>query len=336
MASDSLGLIAWTRNPGRLLDIGRVFGVQPKIIDFPSLRSRWLTPLRYALSAIQTITWLLCARPRMALVSCPPPFAAALVAIYARLSGTAFILDAHPGAFGHRDRLWNLFVPLQRILVRQALVTMVTEPSLGAEVRRWDGRPLVFHEAPPPLSSSRAGKGFAARPKVVFTTIFDPDEPLGAITTAASRLAECDVAITGDASRLAPELKHELTAEPHVRLTGWLDQDQYLELIANADVVVALTLDPYSVMRSAFEAIHLERPTVLSDTVTLRTYFSPSVFVENSPAAVVVGVRSLLTDYESWMEQARPRHDMLVQRWMSQRAELESAIAEATMNRAGA
>jgi hypothetical protein len=328
--SDSLGLIAWTRNPGRLMDLGRVFAVRPKIIGFPRLRSRWSAPIRYALSMVLTVTWLLRTRPKVVIVCCPPPFASALVAIYARISNATFILDAHPGAFGHRDRLWNLFVPLQKLLVSRARVTMVTDPSLAEAVHEWGGRPLVFHEAPPPLSPIRPKDNVAARPKVVFTTIFDPDEPVGTITAAACALAECDVAITGDDARLSHDLRRRLVAEPHVRLTGWLDQSQYLALIATADVVVALTCDPHSVMRSAFEAIYLERPTVLSDTATLRGCFSPSVFVEASPTAVVTGVRSVLADYGSWTAQARTRHDGLVERWAGQRADLESVISVAT------
>ncbi len=329
VASDSLGLIAWTRSPGRFMDIGRVLGVQPKIIGFPRLGSRWSAPYRYALSIILTVIWLVRVRPRLVIVCSPPPFASVLVAIYSRLTHTAFILDAHPGAFGHRDRLWKLFVPLQKVLVSRALITMVTEPSLGATVHQWGGRSLIFHEVPPPRQPARPSGSASLRPKVVFTTIFDPDEPLDAIALAACNLNQCDVAITGDPSRLAHDLRRKLLAEPHIHLTGWLDQTDYLALIADADVVVALTVDLHSVMRSAFEAIYLERPTVLSDTAALREYFSPSVFVDNSPTAITEGVRSVLADYKSWTEQTRPRYDTLICRWENQRAALESAICAA-------
>lgn len=328
-ARDALGLIAWTRNPGRLMDIGRVFHTQPKIISFSRLRSRWSAPFRYGLSIILTATWLLRARPQVVIVCSPPPFASALVAIYSRLSNAVFILDAHPGAFGHRDRLWKLFVPLQRALVSRALVTMVTEPALGDAVHKWGGRSLVFHEAPPEMAPTRPRKTVDAKATIVFTTIFDPDEPLSAITEAACDLAECDVILTGDASRLANDLRHKLLTASHVRLTGWLEQSHYLNVIRNADVVVALTRDPHSVMRSAFEAVYLERPTVLSDTTTMRKYFSPSVFVRSTGDAVVEGVRSVLSDYGAWVEQTCTRHDALMQRWTTQQAALKSVIGAA-------
>jgi hypothetical protein len=326
--SPDLGIIAWTRNPGRLADIGRALSVEPKIIAFPRLGARWLAACRYVASVGPTLAWLVRARPRMIIVTCPPPFAAALVAVYCRLAKAAFILDAHPSAFGHRARVWGLLVPLQRALVRQARVTLVTEPTLGAVVEEWGGRYLVFHEAPPPTSPSSPPASVSARPKVVFTTIFAPDEPLGVIAAAACELHECDVAITGDAQRLASELRQRLVSQPHIRLTGWLQQADYLALILQADVVVALTVDPHSVMRSAFEAAYLERPTVLSDTATLRQSFSPSVFVQNEPDAIVRGVRDVLAEYKSWRGQMLPRHQMLARRWTSQRAALESAISD--------
>lgn len=322
----SVGLLAWTRNPGRLADIGNVLGVEPKIIDFPKLASKRLTPLRYALSLAPTIIWLLRVRPRAVIVSSPPPFAATLVALYAWISGACFVLDAHPGAFGHRDRLWRFFVPLQKFLAQRAKVTLVTEGDLRKRVNEWGGRALIFHEAPPSATAATMVSRTAARPQVVFATTFDPDEPLEAIVAAACELNECDVAITGDDGRLSPVLKQRLSSLAHVRLTGWLSQSEYLALIGGADVVVALTLDRHSVMRSAFEAIYLERATVLSDTSPLRDYFSPSVFVENSASAVVTGVRDVIADDELWVEQMRPRRQAIEQRWMVQRAELVSAI----------
>jgi hypothetical protein len=324
-----VALIAWTRNSGRFTDLGRVLGVTPKVVDLPGLRSRWLVPLRYALSLCLTAAWLARRRPRVVIVNCPPPFAAVIVAIYARLFGRTFILDAHPGAFGHRDRLWKLFVPLQRLLVRLAATTMVTEPSLAKVVDRWRGSPLVFHEAPPPLEPLLSREGPSRRPKVIFTTIFDPDEPLEEIARTACLLEECDVAITGDRWRLPHDIRRRLAALPHVELTGWLGQVRYLELVGDADVVVALTRDPHSVMRSAFEAAYLERPTVLSDTATLRACFSPSVFVEHSPQAIAEGVRTIIADYASWRQPMRVRHQTLMRRWASQRTELESAIEQA-------
>lgn len=220
-------------------------------------------------------------------------------------------------------------MPLQRSLVRRARVTMVTEQSLGAIVKSWGGEPLVFHEALPPVHPTKISEQIGDRPMVVFTTIYDSDEPLDAITTAACELKECDVAITGDDARLAKGLRVKLLQASHVHLTGWLDQAQYLALIARADIVIALTSDPYSVMRSAFEASYLRRPTVLSNTATLRSYFSPSVFVENSSFEIVRGVRSIVADYSLWIGRMDARQGVLMRRCEGQLAALESAMGSA-------
>lgn len=322
---EPLGILAWTRNSGRLNDIGRAFGVQPRTIGFSRLSSRWSAPLRYGLSTVLTIRWLIATRPRAVLVSCPPPFAALIVAAYARMTGARFLLDAHPGAFGHRDRLWAAFVPLQLYLMRHASATMITCPALEAPVEEAGGRPLVFHEAPPQVPGRRHERT-GARPRVLFATVFDPDEPLQAILECARELDETDIAITGDPARMPVAIEQELRAVPHVRLTGWLSHEEYLSLVLDATVVVALTSDPHSVMRSAFEAICLERPTVLSDTATLRDCFSPSVFVEHSAAELTAGVRRALAEHELWGGRAAARREALLERWAEQQAALSAAI----------
>lgn len=325
---DRLGLLAWARNPGRFQDIAAALGIAPRIIDFPRLRARSSAPLRYPMALALSVAWLARRRPRVVIVSCPPPFAAALVALYAKLFGASYVLDAHPGAFGHRDRLWRMFLPMQRRLVAGARATMVTEPRLGETVRSWGGAPLVFHEAPPSVAPVARRGAHAVRPTVLFATVFDPDEPLEAITHAACALSECEVLITGAPQRLAGEFRERLSRAAHVRLTGWLAQADYLALAGAADVVVALTTDPHSVMRSAFEAIYLERPTVLSDTATLRECFSPSVFVDPSGEEVADGVRAVLGELPLWHSRSRSRRQALLLRCAEQRAALESVIEE--------
>jgi glycosyltransferase involved in cell wall biosynthesis len=320
-----LGLLAWTRNPGRLADIGRAFGTQPRTIGFSRFTPRWCAPLRYVISILLSVAWLLRVRPRTVIVSCPPPVAALIVAAYARLTRAGFILDAHPGAFGHRDKLWAAFVPVHRYLIRRARVTLVTCPALAKSVTNWGGRPLIFHEAPPAIATADHHPG-APRPYVAFATVFDPDEPIEAIVAAARALPDVTLMITGNPARMAPEHQRALRDLPHVRLTGWLSQTEYLELIAGAAVVVALTEDPHSVMRSAFEAVYLERPTVISDTQTLRSYFSPGVFVQNSSEAIVAGVRHALADDDTCAALIARRRALLIARWERQRAALGAAI----------
>lgn len=323
---ETLGLLAWTRNPGRFLDIANALGIDPRIIDFPRLRARSSAPLRYPVALALSAAWLLRRRPRVVIVSCPPPFAATLVAVYARLFGAGYVLDAHPGAFGHRDGVWRMFVALQRRLVASANATMVTAPELAETVEDWGGVPLVFHEAPPATFSTSREIEPSLPTKVLFATVFDPDEPLEAITEAALELRGCEVLITGSESRLAHDIRLRLSSQPHVRLTGWLEHGEYLTLAGEADVVVALTSDPHSVMRSAFEAIYLGRPTVLSDTETLRACFSPSVFVANTGDSVSEGVRSVLREQAAWLSEAKPRREALMYRWALQQKALVSVI----------
>ena len=325
---EPLGLLAWARNPGRFLDIAAALGIEPQIVDFPRLRARSSAPLRYPIALALSVAWLARRRPRVVIVCCPPPFAAALVALYGKLFGASYILDAHPGAFGHRDRLWRMFLPIQRRLIAGARATMVTEPRLAETVRAWGGTPLIFHEAPPSVTPAPPKRLPGVRPTVLFATVFDPDEPLQAITHAACELSECEVMVTGAPERLAAHFRKRLYEASNVRLTGWLTQADYVALAGDADVVVALTSDPHSVMRSAFEAVYLGRPTVLSDTVTLRACFAPSVFVNACGEEIAAGVRAVLAEHARWLSRAPSRREELLARWARQRAALQALIED--------
>jgi glycosyltransferase involved in cell wall biosynthesis len=53
-------------------------------------------------------------------------------------------------------------------------------------------------------------------------------------------------------------------------MLGYLPREQYAELLASADVVLALTTREATMQRAAYEALEAGRPIVASDTRVLR------------------------------------------------------------------
>jgi glycosyltransferase involved in cell wall biosynthesis len=296
-------------------------------ITVPWLRARWLVPGRYAFSlwpTVRVLTWM---RPSAVIVAEPPPFAAVVTLVWAKATGAIVVLDAHPGAFGHRDAVWKLFLPLHKRLVRASDRTLVAVPELAEQVHQYGGRALVLHEAPPshPPQSTRALVDDPVT--IVFAATFDPDEPIECILRAAELLSCHQVRITGDSHRIRRKFATPIRRLPEVAFTDWLDHEAYMSLIGSAHVVVALTVDPLSVMRSAAEAAWLARPTVISDTTNLRAHMSPSVFVTNDPNDVAKGVRDVLQDYPRHMAMARDRQKTLGESWQAQRTALLAALS---------
>ena len=218
--------------------------------------------------------------------------------------------------------IWRRFVWLHAALGRRARATLVTTRHYAEIVDRWGGTGIVLHEPPPAWNPSKPTAP-GPRPRVLFVTVFDRDEPLEEIMEAAGRLSDGDVVVTGDTSRARAIIDH---IPSNVTLSGWLDYERFLRELDAADVVVCLTTSPHAVLRSASEAIYACRVTVMSDQPALRDAFAPAVFCANEPAAIEAGVREAIRDHDRWRQQADTARTKLVERWEEQLSALQHRI----------
>jgi glycosyltransferase involved in cell wall biosynthesis len=89
-------------------------------------------------------------------------------------------------------------------------------------------------------------------------------------------------------------------------LTGFLPYAQFLGELRAADLVGVFSTDPRIMNRSAFEAVGLGRPLLLSDLPGLRTRFgSGARFARNEPAAMAAAIRQALDEKEMLAERSR-------------------------------
>jgi hypothetical protein len=114
---------------------------------------------------------------------------------------------------------------------------------------------------------------------VLFSCVFASDEPVAEVIGAARDLPDVDVVVTGDPRKAGTGLLDDLP--PNVRLTGWLDQAAYAAEVDACDILLALTTEPTSVMRAAYEAGYARRVLVMSDTQTMRELFPEAVCCTN-------------------------------------------------------
>jgi glycosyltransferase involved in cell wall biosynthesis len=196
------------------------------------------------------------------------------------------VIDFHSGCF--LEAHWRKWDRMQRFFARHALLNLIHNDDNARAVASWGIKVLVFPSLPPVLEA-RATEP-RDRPRVIYICSFKSDEPVDALLEAAKGVPEADFCVTGR----APEgLRDRLPA--NVKLTGFLSEEAYNELIGGADLVVALTTRPGTLLYGAQEAIALGKPLVLSRTPTLEAYFTGgSVFAENTPAALTDAIRAAL------------------------------------------
>jgi glycosyltransferase involved in cell wall biosynthesis len=316
----SVLVLAWTNRPGRALDLAESLGgeaavVYPRTPGF--LRHPFSTALRYALSTVITASTLVRLRPSAVVVTNPPLIPPLVVATWSALTRRPFLLDSHPSAFGAKGR-W-VVAKLQfvhRWLARAAEGVLVTTDERAAEVNGWGARGLVVHEAPvlfPPRRTQQP-------PAVLFVGVFAPDEPVEAVVEAARLVPDVQFQITGDVSQAPSGLLDN--APPNVSFVGYLGAEDYRQCVADATVLLTLTTEPSSVMRSAYEAVYARTPLITTGTPALRELFPHAVFCDNTAESVRDAVVRALADKADLESQAEAALALQDRRWALQRAEL--------------
>jgi len=103
---------------------------------------------------------------------------------------------------------------------------------------------------------------------IVFPASYHPDEPLDEILEVARGLCpEAKIRITGDWRRRPEVKRHE---SERITFTGYLTNDEYERLIANASGVISGTREEYTALMSAWEAIAYSKPLAITDSQALR------------------------------------------------------------------
>jgi glycosyltransferase involved in cell wall biosynthesis len=211
---------------------------------------------------------------------------------------------------------------------------LVTTPELARTVQAGGGQALVFHEPPASWQEDQPARIAAdARPStgsgrvVCVPFIFTRDEPVDVLVAAARQLPDVEFRVTGNPERLPKEIE----IPPNVTLVGFLDSRQFLKELSDSDVVLVLSTEPQSVMRTAYEAIRLGRPLVVSETAATRQYFPFALHTENSGLAVAKAIRALLEeDAGASLQRTRSATEASERITEEQMAELRARIARAS------
>ena len=168
--------------------------------------------------------------------------------------------------------------------------------------------------------------GAGRRPQALLVSRFAGDEPVDQAVAAAALVPEIDLLVTGRLEDLPPQLAS--SAPPNVSFVGFLSAARYQELVVEADVVVALTTEPTSVMRCAYEAVYARKPLLISDWPLCRELFPFALAVANDPASIASGLRHAFGSLQACEDRAGDARALQLDRWKSQLAALASLLGQ--------
>lgn len=255
-------------------------------------RTPWTAPLRYLIQFAKTLALLLREKPATVFVTNPPIFAACAVALFCALTGGRYIIDSHTGAFSSR---WNFATSLHRMLVRRALLTIVTNSEFERIYRQWGASVFVLGDLVLDIPRTRA-VNLGNRFNVTVICSFDSDEPVGEIMEAAKGAPDVTFHITGNLKR-APRSVRE-AGGGNIVLTGFLPDGDYFDLLHACDAIMVLVNRDNTMQQGAYEAVSVKKPMILSNWKLLRdTYGDAAVYVENDPESIRNGIAALRENY---------------------------------------
>lgn len=284
--------IVWAPEESRTAMYGRYLNAPVFYIHYLLYKRPFIAPFKYVAQAVKTLIVLFQQRPRSIFVTNPPAFAPFFVFLYAKLTGTPYIMDTHSPAL--YSRKWGWTVPLQRFLARHALVNIVDQERFHELFETWGAKAIVL-EKPPRNFQNRIFEdiGDPSRFEITVINTFAVDEPVDIILEAARELPGVHFYILGDTALANPaDLQN---APDNVTFTGYLLGRDYWNRLYSSRAVMALTTYPHSLLAGAQDGGELDKPLLLSRQPALEEYFTKgAIFIENSAAGIVEGVRALM------------------------------------------
>jgi glycosyltransferase involved in cell wall biosynthesis len=309
-------IVAWGAVGGRSAELADALGARSLCLFPPSSRKRPHVLIRYAIGAVRTGNYLLRLRPFAVVVTNPPIVAGLITYGWSRLIGATIVLDSHPGGFGaQNDRVAARLQSLHKWLVRRSAFSMVCSAKWREIVNEWGGDAEIIHEAPGDWNCVAPERNGPLR--VLYVGRFAPDEPVELVIAAAASVPEIDIAITGDHA-----------APSNVEFVGFLDAPGYRDAVVKADVILCLTTEPGSVMRSAYEAVYACRPLIVSGWPVAKEVFPYALHTENSVSSLAKALKVADSGFDELVAHTDIARELQLSRFARQQAALVQRLTE--------
>jgi glycosyltransferase involved in cell wall biosynthesis len=295
------------------------------------LRPKHSGPIRWIGLSLRTLRLLRRSRPDVLFVQ-NPSLALTVLAVSIRpLFGYRLVVDAHNEGIRPFDRPYAIVRFLTRHLLKSADITIVTNDALSEDVDAAGGHPLALPDRLPVVPELAEEPGIPGDPPdVVVVATFRPDEPIAAIMAAAATMPGISFAVTGPAERY-----HETSAPlpPNVRLTGFLPDLAYWQLLAGAGVICDLTMKPDCLVCGAYEALAVGKPMVLSDNPPTRDIFASAAVLTGCEAEdIASAIGKAVESRQQLASSAQALRGVYPGRWKVQADAVWNAIKAKTLS----
>ncbi len=304
----------------RSIELSQEFGVDyfEVISDKRSISSK----IMLIVKTIQLINKL---RPDIVFAQNPSNILAALVCFLAKFYNFSVIVDRHSNFIfseSDADEYSKLGVWIGNVLSSYSLsradLTIVTNQYIKNIVLEHGGDAVILPDKFPELSKGVKLK-LNGKYNIVFPCTFSPDEPVEEVVRAAGLLdKDIMIYVTGNYKKF--KKLRNLAVPDNLIFTGFLSEKEYQSYLLSGDIVLALTKREHTLLCSAYEAVSLKKPLVISDKDDLKEYFNKgTVRTDNSCESIAASIKQCIEQYYLLSNLVNELHDELSLSWGKQK-----------------
>jgi len=256
---------------------------------------------RYFFSIIKTIRLIKKENPSVVIIQNPSIVLASIVLLFFS-SERKIVIDAHNAAIYPFEGRYGILNRFAWFLLRKGDLVITTNEALKDKLFEIGAKPMTVSDPMPILPKFiRSDVKKIRNPEVVLICTWAPDEPYLEFLEAVESLShECvEIKITGR----PPKYIQARSVPPNLKLTGFVSETEYWEILRDAAVIVDLTTRENCLVCGAYEAAAVGVPCVISDSYALRSTFTRGyVYVENKASEIAKGILFSLERQEQLRE----------------------------------
>ncbi|HMW49435.1 MAG TPA: hypothetical protein PKD17_03660 [Cellvibrionaceae bacterium] len=268
--------------------------------------------VRYAQSISKTIALLWRWRSKIVIAQNPSIILCFLCVILRPLLRYRLVIDAHnAGIFPKEGRSYWL-QKIADMIIRQTAYTIVTNQGMAKIIEEKNGRPIVLPDPLPTLHTPPPAEPLAH--SVIFICSWAADEPFIEVFKAAEQLPELNFYVTGKSKGREQQFGRALPA--NIKLTGYLPELEYLQLLNSCDIVLDLTTRDHCLVCGAYEAVSCKKPFVLSNNQATQDYFRlGGTYCDNTAPSIASCLRKVYLNKENYIKEVETLHAQLQHEW---------------------
>lgn len=239
--------------------------------------------MRYFLSLSLTISTFFRERPTLIFVQNPSLILAFFSVYYGRVFKVPVVVDAHNAGLFPLDGRSSGLNKIALRIIKNTPLTIVSNEKLKMYVDQVGGISYVLADPIPEFHCPLKKKYLKGDINILFICTYASDEPYVEVVRAARELDKsiC-IYISGRSKGKEGEFLH--MKPKNVVLTGYLPEEDYIQLLYNVEVVIDLTTRENCLVCGGYEAVAAEKPLITSDSKALRDCFYKGTLFTNNTA----------------------------------------------------